>query len=140
MYGGGYFDQVNKEIGLSEESYMVLAHELGHAHLDQSLLGRIMQHPSVRILGSPLLSTISGLGAGLLMAKGKGWGILLPTALSAPTLLSEYLATKIGGKKLEELGASEEHQKEYRSFMRPAFLSYLVSPVLSTLVAASMAR
>jgi hypothetical protein len=138
MYGGGYFDQVKKEIGLSEKKYDVLAHELGHAQIDENILGRLIQSQTARHLSSMIPSALSGIGAGFLMAKGKSWGILLPAALSAPTLLSEFLASHKGGKKLEESGASEEQKEHYRKDMGQGFRSYLVAPALGTLIAASM--
>ena len=137
-YGGGYFDQVKKEIGLSEKKYDILAHELGHAQIDEHILGRLIQSQTARHISSMIPSALAGIGAGFLMAKGKSWGILLPAALSAPTLISEFLASHKGGKKLEESGATEEQKEHYKQNMGEGFSSYLVAPALGTLIAASM--
>lgn len=131
-YGGGYFDMINKEIGLSEQSFAVLAHELGHAHVDQHILGRLLQNPLARLPSQPGIQAMAAYGAGVLIAKGKRWGLLLPAALSAPTIISEMLATHKGGKLLEEAGASEEQQKYYRDKLRSGLASYLVAPAAAT--------
>ena len=137
QYGGGYFDQVNKEIGISEKNYQTLAHEVGHAHVDKHILGRLIQSRALRLASGVVPSVLAGVGAGLLMAKGKKWGLLLPAALSAPTLLSEALATHKGGKLLEEAGATEEQRKNYTSRMRQSLGTYLLAPALGTLVAST---
>lgn len=137
-YGGGYFDQETKEIGLSEKKFETLAHEVGHAHLDESLLGRLIQHQNVRGASSLIIGALAGIGAGILMAKGKRWGLLLPAALSAPTILSEMLATREGTKRLEREGATEEQQNRYHLEARKGLSSYFTAPALGTLVAAGM--
>lgn len=137
QFGGGYFDQVNKEIGISEKSYEALAHEVGHAHVDQHVLGRLIQSRAARLASGVVPSALAGVGAGLLMAKGKKWGLLLPAALSVPTLLSEILASHKGGKILEEHGATEEQQDRYRKKMREGMMSYLLAPTLGTLIASA---
>jgi hypothetical protein len=135
QFGGGYFDQVSKEIGISEKSYEALAHEVGHAHVDQHILGR--QSRAARLASGIVPGVLAGVGAGLLMAKGKKWGLLLPAALSAPTVISEALASHKGSKLLEEHGASEEQQESYRQRMRQGMMSYLLAPILGTLVASA---
>jgi len=137
-YGGGYFDQVKKEIGLSDKKFETLAHEVGHAHLDEHLLGRLIQHHVVRGASSLIAGALAGIGAGILMAKGKRWGIILPAALSAPTILSEILATRKGGKKLQEEGATEEQHRRYKEHTREGQSSYYLAPALGTLIAAGM--
>jgi hypothetical protein len=137
MFGGGYFDQVKKEIGISEKNYETLAHEVGHAHVDQHILGKLIQSRAARVASGIVPGVLAGIGAGLLMAKGKKWGLLLPAALAAPTVLSEALASHKGGKLLEEHGATEEQQQSYRNHMRQGMRSYLLAPLLGTLVAST---
>lgn len=137
QFGGGYFDQVKKEIGISEKNYETLAHEVGHAYIDQHVLGRIIQSRAARLVNDPVTSVLAGIGAGLLMAKGKKWGLLVPSALAAPTVLSEALASHKGGKLLEEHGATEEQQESYRQRMRQGMMSYLLAPALGTLIASA---
>jgi hypothetical protein len=137
-YGGGFFDQEKKEIGLSEKNFEALAHEVGHAHLDEHLLGRIIQHQAVRGASSLIVGALAGIGAGILMAKGQRWGLLLPAALSAPTILSEMLATRKGGKRLEEEGATEEQKGRYHRQMREGLSTYFAAPAIGSLIAAGM--
>lgn len=136
-YGGGYFDQVKKEIGISEKNYETLAHEVGHAQIDQHILGRMIQSRLARVASGVVPNVLAGVGAGLLMAKGKKWGLLLPAALAAPTVLSEALASHKGGKMLEEAGATAEQRKNYSSRMRQSLSTYLMAPALGTLVAST---
>lgn len=139
-YGGGFFDMEKKEIGVSEKDFKVLAHEVGHAHLHERLLGRLIQNQAVRAASSPgLFMNLAALGAGLLVAKGKKWGLLLPTLVAVPTLLSEGLATRKGGKLLEEAGATSKQRKDYHSNMRRGFATYLAGPAIGTLVAGGIA-
>lgn len=137
QYGGGYFDQVKKEIALSEKNYETLAHEVGHAHLDKHLLGRLIQSRAARVASGIVPNVLAGIGAGLLMAKGKKWGLLLPAALAAPTVLSEALASHKGGKLLDEAGATAEQRESYDSNMRRGIGTYLLAPALGTLVAST---
>lgn len=136
-YGGGYFDQVKKEIGIAEKDFHTLAHEVGHATLDQNILGRIIQSRPARVASSIIPAALAGIGAGLLIAKGKSWGLLIPAALSAPTILSEFLASRKGGHKLEEAGANKPQMAEYANKMREGLSSYMVAPALGTLIALS---
>jgi hypothetical protein len=137
-YGGGYFDQAKKEIGLSEEKFESLAHEVGHAQIDEHLLGRLIQHQVVRGASSIIPSALAGIGAGILMAKGKAWGLLLPAALSAPTILSEVLASHKGKTMVEAEGGNAEQVQRYRGKMREGLSTYALAPALGTLIAAGM--
>jgi hypothetical protein len=135
QFGGGYFDQINKEIGISEKNYEVLAHEVGHAHVDKHILGRLIQSRTARVASGVVPGVLAGIGAGLLMAKGKKWGLLLPAALAAPTILSEMLASHKGSKLLDEAKASPEQKGRYHDTMRRGLKSYMLAPALGTLVA-----
>lgn len=122
QYGGGYFDQQAKEIGLSTQDYESLAHELGHAELDKKLLGRFLQGPTARGLfdWTPVAGALAGAG----LATGKKLPLLLPLATVAPTLLSEHWATRKGAKHLETAGASKEEVEKYRKNLRSSLGSY----------------
>jgi len=133
MFGGGYFDQVNKEIGLSEKDFANFAHELGHAEVDKNVIGRMLQSRAARLANS--LTSLGGIGAAILLAKGKKWGLLLPAALAAPTLLSEAIASVKGHGKLTDAGASDEQKSQYRKKMLGGFGSYLTAPATSTAIA-----
>lgn len=140
QYGGGYFDQVKKEVGLSDKDYRVLAHELGHAEIDKNLLGRIIQSRTMRLVSGPLGNALSAIGAGFLMAKGKKWGVLLPTAVALPTLLSEGVASYKGSNLLKEHGATDEQRRDYRNLALKMFGTYAAAPAISTGLATYMSR
>ena len=126
LHGGAYFDQQAKEIGLARNDYESLAHEIGHAELDQKIVGRILQHPKARALFN--MTPLAGAAAGVLMAKGHKAGMLLPIATAAPTIASEIWATHKGGKKLKEQGATPEEVKRYKKGLRQSLVSYFGPP------------
>ncbi len=133
MYGGGYFDQVKKEIGLSDKNFSTLAHELGHADIDKNILGRIIQSRAMRLAYG--FTPLAGIGAAMLLAKGKKWGLILPTALAAPTLLSEALASIKGHGKLTDAKATDEQKSRARGDMLRGFGSYTIAPAIATALA-----
>ena len=122
-YGGGFYDTTTKSIGVGAgRDHESLAHELGHADLDQGLLGKVIQH---RLLhGLFPLTPIAGALGGMLLSKGKNWGALLPIATAAPTLLAEWLATRKGARRLEEVGATPEEMAAYRKNLGDSFATY----------------
>ena len=126
LHGGAYFDQQAKEIGLSKKDYESLAHEIGHAELDKKLLGRALQHPLAR--DAFYLTPIAGAIAGVLAAKGKKMGLMLPVATTLPTVGSEMWATHKGKKKLKEIGATKEEIDKYKKNLRSSLISYLGPP------------
>ena len=127
MYGGGYFDQDKKQIGLDKKDFSVLAHELGHAELDKNLLGRLIQSRIARL--AYMSSGIASIGAGILMAKGKKWGLLLPALAVAPTLASEALATSKGRKLLDAMKAGKRQLSKFESVTGKGMASYVQRPV-----------
>lgn len=133
-HGGGYFDQEKKEIVLSEKNYGTLAHEVGHAQVDKHILGQIIQSRVARLAASIL--PLAGIGAGILMAKGKKWGLLIPAALVAPTVLSEMLATKKGRDLLKDIKTSAGQKKGYEDSMKKGLSTYVVPAIFETAKAA----
>lgn len=131
QYGGGYFDQTKSEIVLSKKDYETLAHEVGHAVLQEGIPGKIMQHPAVRVAYA--LTPAAVVGAALLVAKKHWWGPLLPLATAAPTLVSEHLATRKGAKLLEEAGVKGKALERYKDGMWQAYKSYLKAAVMPVL-------
>lgn len=122
-YGGGFYDTTTKTIGIGKgRDHESLAHELGHAEIDQSLLGKVIQH---RLLHSLFpLTPVAGALGGVLLSRGKKWGALLPIATAAPTLISEWLATRKGAKQLEDVGATPEELEAYRKNLATSFATY----------------
>lgn len=131
QYGGGYFDQKKGEIVLSKKNYETLAHEVGHAVLQEGLPGKIMQHPTVR--AAFFMSPAAVVGAALLVAKKHWWGPLLPLATAAPTLLSEHLATRKGRQLLEEAGVKGKNLEHYKNSMWSAYKTYIQATFLPAL-------
>jgi hypothetical protein len=132
-HGGGYFDLTKKEIVLTQKKYDVLAHEVGHAHVDQHILGKMIQSRIAR-LAFGLSGTLAGIGASILMAKGKKWGLLLPAAIAAPTIVSEALATRKGRQVLEELGVTKTQMAKYKKTTGEGLGTYLTVPLMGTLL------
>ena len=121
-YGGGYFDQQAKEIGLSSKDYETLAHELGHAELDKKIIGRLLQGPTARGLfdWTPVAGALAGAG----LATGKKLPLLLPLLTMGPTLVSEHWATRKGAKRLKAAGGSKKEVEKYRDNLRSSLGSY----------------
>jgi hypothetical protein len=126
-YGGGYFDPEKKLIAVDKKDFSVLAHELGHADLDKGLLGRMLQSRLARL--AYMKSGIASIGAGILMAKGKKWGLLLPALAVAPTLASEALATSKGRRLLDELKAGKRQLQKFENVTGKGMTSYVVKPI-----------
>lgn len=122
-YGGGYFDQMAKTIGVSRNDYESLAHELGHAELDKKLWGRMLQHPVP--VNAFEWTPIAGALGGVLVSKGKSVGLLLPALTAGPTLITEHLATRKGAKKLEEVGATKKEIEKFRKNLKDSYGTYL---------------
>jgi len=133
-YGGGYFDQVAKEIGISRKDYETLAHELGHAELDKRLWGKIVQHPIAR--GAFPWTPVAGAIGGVLLSKGKKMGMLLPLATATPTLISEGMASSKGSKLLRDIGATKKEVDKYKKEMGGAFGTYFSSVPMAAIAAA----
>lgn len=131
QYGGGYFDQEKKEIVLSKKNYETLAHEVGHAVLQEGIPGKIMQHPTVRAAFFATPAAVAG--AAILVAKKHWWGPLLPLATAAPTLLSEHLATRKGRQLLEAAGVKGKALEHYKDSMWDAYKTYIKATFLPAL-------
>ena len=132
QYGGGYFDLQKKEIGLSGKDFAILAHEVGHADVDKHVTGKILQHHIVR--RAFFLTPLAAMGAGMLLAKGKKWGIALPLLTAVPTLVSEGWATHEGRKRLEDLHATVLDKDYYKSVTRPGFASYAANAAVGAIL------
>lgn len=133
-YGGGYFDQIAKEIGLSRKDYETLAHEMGHAELDKRFWGKIVQNPVAR--GAFPWTPVAGALGGVLASRGKKLGLLLPVATVVPTLISEGAASSKGKRLLREVGATEKELGEYQKEMGEAFGTYFASVPMAAVAAA----
>lgn len=128
MYGGAYFDPSEEgHIGISDHRFDSLAHEVGHAQNHEKLWGKLIQSMPARL--AFMLAPVAGAAAGVALAKGKKWPLLIPAAAVAPILVAEALATNTGHKVLEKVKARPEEVEKYRSNLRRAFSTYLQTPV-----------
>jgi hypothetical protein len=148
-HGGAAYRQEGRKILLSgtgvhtDQEVSNLAHELGHAELDESALGRLVQDPILRS------AAYWAPGVGGLIAATSSGGLVRRAALSAgavaamqlPMLGSEMLADRRGRKILEEHGASDAilatHQREsssgVKSYLRPGVTGVTIALLISAL-------
>lgn len=117
----------------------VLAHELGHAAHDKTMLGKVTQSLPAGLLRNPALSLGSSAAIGATTGLSdnenvRRAGRWAPLALSAPMLASEAAASLHGHGSLKRLGASAEQLAQYRKTMLPAFGTYAGHAALSPAV------
>lgn len=135
MYGGGYFDPSGEShIGISDKKFDALAHEVGHAKNHQTIWGKLIQSVPARLAFA--MAPIAGAAAGVALAKGKRWPLIIPVAAVTPILLAEALATNTGHKVLEKVKAKPEEMEKYRKNLRSAFSTYLQTPVSTAAIGA----
>jgi hypothetical protein len=128
MFGGGYYDTGEGEhIGVSDKRFDTLAHEVGHAKNHQKIWGKFIQSVPARLAFQ--LAPAAGLAAGMALAKGRKWPLIIPAAAVAPILLAEALATNTGHKVLKKVKAKPEEVEKYRRNLRTAFSTYLQTPI-----------
>lgn len=131
-YGGGYF--AGDHIGVTENPNInTLAHEIGHAQLNKSLFGKIIQSKLSR--GAHSLGPLAALFMGP-NVQGKGApralkALLIGLGLSAPTLLSEGMSSYKGYKNLQNAGATDDELKTYTRDLIGPQSTYLIRPALS---------
>jgi hypothetical protein len=136
--GGGYYmpksEAHGEHIGISDERFDTLAHEIGHAHNHQTIWGKLIQSVPSRL--AYRLAPAAGVAAGIALTKGKIWPMLIPAAAVTPLLISEAMATQKGKKVLEDLGAKHEEVEKYKRNLRTSFSTYLDTPLASATLGA----
>jgi len=139
LYGGGAFDYRKNEIIMAKDDPSILAHEIGHAHFQKSMLGKLTQNIPARAAHAlgPLAGFAPIAGDAIRSTSGKALAIAAPLLLAAPTLVSEGVATYKGHSLLTEAGASPEELSDYRKKMLHGFGTYAQSPIAGTALAAS---
>lgn len=131
QFGGGMFDRDTGDVKVDPElqnDHSILAHELGHAEFDKTLLGRAVQSPVARGLSIPAMSI------GMIIAATATGNLRQRLALSTgvvaagqlPLLTGEGVAWYKGHKMLKEHGASPEELAHLRSEALRLGSSYLV--------------
>lgn len=118
------------------DSYLAIAHELGHYEIDkEGLWGKLQQHSGITesILGDAVRFMFGFIG-GVSMkpensAKLEMAGSMLSMLSRSPLLTVEFMASYRGVKILERLGATKEELEIAKEFFRQAYFSYLASTV-----------
>lgn len=113
----------------------ILAHELGHHQVDQSRFGRMLQSGAALNLmrkGSLPLSAAAGAMAA---QSDSPWApyaaAAVPLMTTAPTLLSELMASHHGLRKLRQAGAGTSAMGAARRDLTGALGSYLTQAALA---------
>ena len=125
-------------IVVSRQDPAVLAHEMGHAKIDQSALGKLVQHRYVRAastIGAPAGAVLSGYaaGSGLGPIAGALIGAAAPFLINSPVLVAEALASKKGVDALRRAGMPEAEIGKARATLLKAFGSYATLPTLGAI-------
>lgn len=135
-YGGGFYDTIENNIGISDHRFDSLAHEIGHAKNHQTIWGKLIQSVPANLAYSA--APIAGAVAGYALAQGKKWPALIPVAAVTPILLAEALATSTGAKVLKKVRAKPEEVEKYRANLRTAFSTYLADSATSVAVGGAL--
>lgn len=144
------YDLVSKRVVVPRNNASFAAHELGHAAIDRSRFGRVLQNPVTAVAGN--LSSLSGLFSGALRARadvraGKeraglketvGKSLVVPGLMAAPQLAFEGLASIKGMRTLRRLGADKEHLRRARGNLIKAWSTYAANPVAGAINDAAM--
>lgn len=131
-HGGGYYSRGDKKIGVTAESehtdtgLSTLAHEVGHADFDQSMLGALVQDPYARAAASlaPGIGGLIAIVAEGSLARRMALSMGAAAALQVPLLTGEAVASVKGHQMLEEHGATQEQLDLHKRQMLEAFGTY----------------
>lgn len=130
---GGQFNPITKKVTTADLDPHILAHELGHAEIDTSTLGKLVQNPITTAMGN------SGSGVGLIGGAASGYhdekneqshvgrDAALLGGMHLPQLGYEGAASLKGGRMLRELG--EKDLSSYAKRMGQAWGTYALNPV-----------
>jgi hypothetical protein len=121
----------------------ILAHELGHADVDQSTIGRVLQSGVVRT-GSNILPPAMALSVSRAAGQAMGplagalIGASVPFLVNSPVLIAEALASKKGVQRLREAGMSEKDIEKAKKQLWKAYGTYLAYPALFGAIGAGL--
>jgi hypothetical protein len=124
VLGGGTYerDRSGRRITLDQSlqgtssGNAVLAHELGHAEFDKSVLGRIAHNPELRGAASlaPLIGMVIAMVADGNVARKAALSVAGVAASQVPLLTGEGVAWAKGHRTMKERGATPEQMQDYR--------------------------
>ncbi len=105
----------------------ILAHELGHADINRSRLGRLAQNP-LGISAGAMAGNVGALTGGATAfsddERVQRAGVLAPLALSAPQLAFEAAASVQGLRRMRGAGANAKQLLHGAKTLAPAFGTY----------------
>jgi hypothetical protein len=139
------FNMGTKRVTVGDLDPNALAHELGHAELDRSLPGRLLQNPLTTMSGmlAPTAGGVVGGVSGYRDAMEEGpedkrpnrlrRDALLGAAAHAPMLAYEGGASLKGMRMLKEMGAGPEDLRRARHALGRAWGTYAMLPVATTI-------
>lgn len=105
----------------------LLSHEIGHAHIDRTRLGRAIQGVSANAAGvfALPLGAVSGLATGGSDDKNvRRAGVLAPALATLPQLAAEGAASISGLRSLKRHGASPAYMRDARKQLAKTWGSY----------------
>jgi hypothetical protein len=106
----------------------ILAHELGHAEIDRTTIGRVLQSRALRVA-----SAVAGVGGAAMGVLGSNTshrtiGTLIAVAATAPILGAEGWASSKAVDKLRRAGATEGEVSAAKTRLLKAFGTYATIP------------
>lgn len=106
----------------------ILAHELGHAEIDQTTIGRILQSQALRTVA--VAASAGGVALGVLGStpSHRTIGSLIAVAATAPVLGAEGWASSKALDRLRRAGATEEEVSSAKKRLLKAFGTYASIP------------
>jgi hypothetical protein len=129
------YDMLNKIVRAPADDAALYAHELGHASIDKSRLGRLVQNPLTTLAGQAAVPSafVGGMSSGY-SDEDKGTNKVkrdaaIGAAAMLPQLAYEAEASRRGAKMLRNVGADEAIMKSYRNRIGNAWGTYALTPV-----------
>ena len=106
----------------------ILAHELGHAEIDRSGFGRVLQSSALR--GASVIGAVGGTALGMMgsTTQHRTIGALIALASTAPILGAEGWASAKAVDKLRHAGATETEVGAAKKRLLKAFGTYVTIP------------
>ncbi len=129
------FNMVTKAIHSPMTNYEDFAHEAGHAYIDNSRMGKVLQNPITAMAGNlvPDASLVGGVASGYADEKNKEdhklRDALVGLGVSAPQLAYEAGASIKGHQLLKDIGVSKGRLSNYDKNSLKAWGTYGLQPV-----------
>ncbi len=125
-FGPHYMTGKKKVVVRKGEAPAILAHELGHAAVEDSTLGSLLQNRPTSIVAN-LSQPVHSLASAIQAWRGKspsGIGAAIATAAMVPRTLYEAGASVHGVRKLREAGATAKEVGDAKKRLALAWSTY----------------